>query len=349
MSSTGYEVKVDVTVNGSGFDTPTEVNVREEGDIPSAMLIFPSGKNVSNKVIKKDVIRIYAGLDDVPDYPTFTGHLDDAPFKFSSRMGLFGSLNRAMNDQTFVTDYDNLDGLEIGQAIQKVFRDVSELSWMSELFEVTSPLVRVPDDFRFEKGISKYDLMKQLRDMTTDFTFFQHGDDFQFRQIPDPDVVSPSYSLSYGDGLLNFEPESGGKDTFNYARVKGKNGITGKYKNDHRVLVDGLREMKILVDDDILSAGECYETARVNVLDSIFKKNPMIIDSHLLIDAVPNISTVEITGAPYGLSDNYIIRNKTLTVAEDLFNVRCRVTTPMDVLSEMITQLLSLDRQTAMT
>jgi len=349
MSNYGYEVKIDVTVNGSGFDAPTEINIKDDGEIPSAVLMFPTGINYSNKLTKKDIVRIYVGLDDTPDTATFTGHMDSSLFKFSNKISLYGSLNRAQNDQTIVSDYDNLDGLEISNAIQKIFGDVSELSWMTGLFQTTSPISKVPTGFRFKNGISKYGMMKQLRDMAGNYALFQHGDYFHGRQIPDPDVASPSYSLSYGDGLLNFEPESSNKDTFNYSRVKGKNDIIGEYKNDHRVLVDGLREMGILVDNDITSVGECYDVARDNVLSSIFKKNPMVIDSHLLIDAVPNVDVVEITGAPYGLSDNYLIKNKTIVVGQDTFSVQCRVTTPMDVLGEMMSQLLSIDRNVAMT
>lgn len=348
MVHSGYEVKVEVTVNGSGFDDPTELSIKETGTIPSADLVFQPGRNIGNKLTKKDIVRVYVGLDDVPDYATFTGHLDNAPYKFSSRLSLFGSLNRAENDKIFITDYDNLDGLEISQAIQKIFGQVSELSWMTGLFTTTSTPAYVPEGLRFDKGISKYALIKQLVGMATDYTTFQHGDYFHARPISDPDVDPPSFSLSYGDGLLNFEPESASKDTYNYARVMGKNGIIGEYKNDHRVLVDGLREMEILSDDDILNVGDCTDVARQNVLSSIFQKNPMTIDSHLLIDAIPNVSVVEITGAPYGLSDNYLVKNKTISVGQDTFRVVCRVTTPMDVLGDMLTQLLSINRITAM-
>ena len=190
--------------------------------------------------------------------------------------------------------------------------------------------------------------MKQLKGLVSNYTIFQHGDYFYGRNIPDPDTTTPTYSLSYGNGLLNFQPESGNKDTFNYARVKGKNGIIGEYKNDHRVLVDGLREMEIINDDSIESASECYEIARENVLASIFKKNPMVVDSHLLVDAIPNVDVIEITNAPYGLSDNYLVKNKIITIGQDTFNVKCRVTTPSDALGEMLTQLLSINRESAM-
>ena len=340
MGTSGFDVKVEVTVDGAGFDTPVETNIKCGGEIPSATLTFPTGRITANKLNKKDKIRVYVGLDEVPEYPTFTGHLDSSIFRYSSTIQLFGSLNRAKNQYVIVDDYDNYDGLEISQAIQKAFSEVTELAWMSSFFETTSPQVFVPEGLRFEKGISLYDLMKQFREFITTHAMYQHGDGFYCKSMPDPDVASPSYSLAYGDTLLNFEPESGDKDTFNYANVIGKDGVTGSYSNAQRALIDGFREMPTIQDNDILNAGESHSTARQNVLNSIFKKNPMTINSHLLHEAVPNQSVVEITGAPYGLSDNYLIKEKSVLVTEASFNVSCKVTTPMDILSTMLDQLL---------
>lgn len=341
VGTSGFDVKVEVTVDGSGFDTPVETNIKSGKEIPSASLTFPVGSIVANKLTKKDKIRIYVGLDEVPEYPTFTGHLDSSIYRHNSTIQLFGSLNRAKNDYIIVDDYNNFDGLEISQAVQTVFKDVSELSWMDGFFEMTNPSMKVPDGMRFDSGVSKYDLMKQFRELITTHAMYQHGDGFYFRSMPDPDTASPSYTLSYGDTLLDFEPESANKDTYNYAKVIGKNGVTGSYSNAQRELIDGLREMAIIKDDNILNVGECQSTARQNVLNSIFKKNPMTINSYLLHEAVPNQSVVQITGAPFGLSDNYLIREKSITVSEATFSVSCKVTTPIDVLSTVMEQLLT--------
>lgn len=358
MASTSKEVKVEVTLNGAGFDTPSECSFEFGEEIPTASLTFPAGMNSRYKALKRDIIRVYVGLDEVNEYPLFTGHLSqDPPERFSTKMDLVGSLNRAVHDKIFINSLNNFDGQTIENAIRTVFNDVSELSWMDVFVEETSPSVQVPKDTRFVKGTSKYDFMKQCREFAVDpigstingYTMFQHGDGFYFRKIPNPDDVTASISLSYGDGLLNFEPGSNSELGFNYARVLGKDGVTGEYQNDHRIDIDGLKEMDILTDDDIPTAGEAYEIARANVLTSLFTKSPLNINSHLLLDAIPNQTVVAITGAPYGLSDNYLIKSKNVTIGQSMFDVQCQVTSPTDIVSNLLTQLLSIDRTTAMT
>ena len=356
MAHREMDVKIEVTLNGSGFDKPSEVKTQEGGEIPNCSLVFPAGMNSRYKILKRDIVRVYVGLDELPDFPTFTGHVDSDGSKFSTSLDLQGSLNRAMNDQIIVNEYNNFDGLTIEDAIRKVFEDVSALSFMTPYLENTSPSVKVPKDIRFKTGTSKYNLMKQFRELAIDpltsrilgYTFFQHGDSFQFRKIPDPNTASPSISLSYGDTLFNFEFDSNDNQGFNYARVIGKDGVIAEYQNDHRIAIDGLKEMEIISDETIPNAGQSYEVARVNVLSSLFTKTPLNLNSHLLLDAIPNYSVVQVTGAPYGLSDNYLVRTKNITVGEGMFDVQCQVTTPMDVFSNMITQLLSLNRSSSM-
>jgi len=356
MVSTSKSVIVAVTKNGVAFDTPSELTIKDEGEIPTCSLTFPAGMNSRYKVLKKDILRVSIGLDAAPDFPQFTGHLDFDSSKFSTALDLQGSLNRGINDNIIVNDYSNFDGQNIEDAIRAVFEQISELAWMTPLIEQTNPSVKVPNDIRFKNGIKKYDLMKQFREMAIDpltssirgYTMFQHGDQFHFRKIPDPSVAPPSISLSYGDGLLNFEFDNNEDSGFNYARVKGKDGVISSYQNDHRIAVDGLKEMEIISDDTIPNAGESYEVARVNVLSSLFSKSALTINSHLLLDAIPNYTVVEITGAPYGLSDTYLVRSKNITIGEGMLNVQCRVTTPTDVLSDMVTQLLSLNRSDSM-
>ncbi|MHA1662569.1 MAG: hypothetical protein ACTSVR_04865 [Candidatus Thorarchaeota archaeon] len=350
MASTSREAKIEVTIDGNGFETPSEMSYRDVGEIPLCDLVFPSGTHSRYRILKSDIIRVYAGLDEVPDFPTFTGHLDDEQGIWNGQMKCVGSLNRAVDDPMIVDDYNNYDGLEIGNAIESIFNDVSELSWMTGHFEATSPVVTVPEGLRFLKGKGKYDVMKQFKTLAVDptvtadisqYTLFQHGDDIHFRKSPGPATAEPSVILAYGDNLLNFNPESQSKNGYNRARVVGLDGATGIYENAHRLAVDCLKEMPMLFDDTIPNGEEAYQIARANVLSSIFTKSGMTIQSHELIEMVPNFSVIEITGAPHGFSDKYLIKTKSISINEANFNVTCKVSTPIDIFSELLSQLIN--------
>ena len=352
VSLTSMDVDVSVTVNGVAFDQPSQVHYTDEGEIPSCNLVFPAGSNSKYKVTKKDKVRVFIGLDGTPEYARFTGHLKDEGGMTDNVMTLIGSLNRGVDDKRFVTDYDNLDGLEIGQAVYTVFKSISELSWMTCYVEATSPARFVPTDFRFENGISKYDLIKKLTEMATDptdplsigrYCTYQHGDNFHFRKIPDPaSVTSPSVTLVYSEDLMDINPESTMRFAYNRSVVKGKDGVLGTFENDHRIAIDGLSEADIISSDDIPNAGSAYETARANVLSNMLKKAGADVMGHNLMYLMPNYSVVAISGAPYGLSDDYLLKSLTIDITEASFNVSGSLDIPVDLLSTNLSRLLQV-------
>lgn len=351
MALTRHDAIVEVTVDGSGFDTPSEITYTNEGEVPTCTLVFPAGLNSRYKVLKSNIVRVYVGLDDIPDTPQFTGHMDEDGGKVATKLDLVGSLNRAVDDKRFVTDYDNFDGLEISDAILKVFEEVSELSFMTPLVEATSPTVVVPDGLRWENGISKYDLMKTFRDLGVDstdplklgkYTFFQHGDFFHFRKIPDPSLTSPWVELAYGDTLLDYVPEASNRFSYNKSRVIGKDGATGEFENTHRIAIDGLSEADIISDENIPNGGEAYETARATVLSNMVNQTGLQANSHLLLEMMPNFAVIEVTGAPYGLSDKYLVKVLNMVVNEGAFDISAKVAVPIDILSDAISQLVNV-------
>jgi len=351
MPVSSRDVKVEVTVDGSGFDTPSQVHYSNDGEVPTCELIFPAGQNSRNKLTKKNKVRVFIGLDDIPDYPQFTGHQRDEDGFRSTQMTLVGSLNRAVEDKIFVTDYDNFDGLEIGAAIKTVFNRVSELSWMTCLVENTSPHVIVPSGLRFEEGISAYDLMKRFRQFATDpsdplefgrYTMFQHGDIFHFRRIPNPASVTPWVSLAYADTLLDIDPEATIRFAFNKAKVRGKDGVEATFQNDHRLTTDGLAEADTIKNDDIANADQAHRIAYATVMSNITKQLGAEAMSHLLNEVMPNFSVVEITGAPFGLSDKYLIKNLNIDITEASFDVSVKLDVPVDILSNSLSQLLNV-------
>jgi len=352
MAVTSKVAKVQVTLNGSGFGKPSEVSYSNDGEISLCHLTYPAGLNNRFKALKSDIFRVYVGLDDYPDIPQFTGHLVKESGINTTSMELVGSLNRAVNDKRFVNDYDNFDGQEIGTAIASVFSEVSELSWMTMMNEITDPVVTVPKGTRFTNGISKYDLMRTWRDMAVNpadplhisrYTLFQHGDYYFFRKIPKPADTSPWAELAYGDTLLHMDPESSVRFAYNKAVVIGKDGVTGEFQNDHRIAVDGLAEADILSNSEIPNAGEAHDTARATVLSDMLDQTGLIVNSHLLLEMIPNVSVVEITGAPFGLSNKYLVRSINLHVSESgTFIATAKVNIPVDALSNAMSQLLNV-------
>lgn len=351
MALTYRDAIVEVTVEGSGFDTPSEITYTNDGEIPSCTLVFPAGLNSRYKVLKSDIVRVFIGLDSVPDTPQFTGHLTEDSGIVATQLDLVGSLNRAVDDKRFVTDFDNFDGLDISAAILKVFEEVSELSWMTPLVEATNPSIAVPDGLRWENGISKYDLMKTFRDLAVDatdplklgkYTFFQHGDFFHMRRIPDPSSASPWVELAFGDTLLDFDPEASNRFSFNKSRVIGKDGATGEFENTHRIAIDGLAEADIISDEDILNGGEATEVARATVLSNMVNQTGLQANSHLLLEMMPNFAVIEVTGAPFGLSDKYLVKVLNMVVNEGAFDISAKVAVPIDILSDAISQLVNV-------
>lgn len=347
------QVKVDVTVNGGGFDTPSSVEIDDDGEIPICNMVFPGGLRSRYKALKRDIVRVYVGLDEIPDEATFTGYLREESGISETRMDLSGALYRGTRDFRRVTDYDNFDGQEIGNALRNIVSNTNGLGFLSFNIEQTSPIIQVPVDTRFDRGTDKHGLMREFRDLAVDardpihigrYTFFTYGDTFYFRKIPNPKTANPSVTLTYGDSLISWNPESPGRPAINRSTVVGKDDVFGYYENAQRKLIDGLQEDDPISDDGVLSDGEGRETARVNVISNLFQELPLLIDSHLLIDAIPNATVVEITGAPYGLSDNYLVQSKSIGIGEGQFEVSCQVSTPIDVISEAITQVLGLNR-----
>lgn len=351
VSLTSMDVDGDVTVNGVTFDTPSQVHYTDEGEIPTCQLVFPAGSNAKYKISKKDTVRVFAGLDGLQAYPRFTGHLKTEGGMIDNQMELVGSLNRGVDDHRVVNDYDNLDGLEIGQAILTVFNSISELSWMTCKVEATNPIVTVPTDFRFENGISKYDLIKALRDMATNpndpldigrYCTFQHGDIYYFRSIPKPSTTTASVTLTYSEDILDINPDSTMRFAYNKSVVNGDGDVTATFQNDHRIATDGLAELPIQTSSDILTNGTAYETARANVMSNLVKKAGAEAVSHLLLYLQPNVSVIDIASAPYGLSDSYMLKSLTVDITEASFDVSGSLDIPVDLLSTNLSRLLQV-------
>jgi len=351
MPLPSIDVEVSVTVNGSSFPNPSEIHYANDGEIPTCTLVFPPGATARYAIKKKDVVRVFVGLDRIPEFPLFTGHLKDEDGLVEDVMNLSGSLNRAVDDKIFIDDYSNLDNLEISQAIVTVFNQISELSYMFYRVEATNPAVYVPTDFRFEDGESKYGVITQLRDIAIDpqdaleigrYCIFQHGDGFYFRRTPDPSTAPVSAVLNYSDDVLTFDPETTMRFAYNKARVKGADGIVQTFENAHRIATDGLAEADTVVSDKIPNAGASYEYARQSVINNTVRKAGAEAASHQLLHLIPNFHVVEVVNAPFGFSDKYVLRSLQVDVTNNMFSVSGQLEIPVDVLSNKLSRLLQV-------
>jgi len=350
------DLKAEVTVNDSGFEDPTDIKIEKTGDIPMCSLTFPKASTSRYRISKKDIIKVYVGIDDVPNYPNFIGYQDDETGIIDGNMELYGLLNAGVKDFETINDYNNLQGLEISNAITQVKNTISKLASIPIYTEKTNPVVRVPDDFLFENGIAKYELMKELRDLATDpadplhigrYTLFQHGEAIYFRKIPNPQTADEWIELFWGSTIIELDPQSSDRFSKNKQRVYGKDGAYGVYQNAQRVLVDGIQEDKPISDNTIKNNAESFEVARASVLSELQDQVGLLLNSQKLIDAVPNQTVVSLPDAPYGFNDKYLLRSLSIEASSSSYQIFGTVTAPTDIISDTLTKLLNLDTSPA--
>ena len=296
-----YDLKVEVTVNDSGFDQPKSVQIDKDEDIPTCTLKFPGGQRSRHKVTRRDVFKVYMGLGDISHDPVFTGFLDADEGFIETSLELFGPLQKAQNENRLVTAYDNFDNMELGNAIAKLKNSITALSSFDILTENTG--LTVPLGTRYDRGSKVYAIMKQFREFANDntdplrilqYALFDHAGKIHFRKSPNPDTANPNVELEYGDSLLSFDPINTGKDTINKQTVLGFGDVKATFSNAQRVLIDDIREGKVIRDTKIPTVAEALSVARNEVLSKLFDPIGMVIRSHLLIEMIPMFSVAKI-------------------------------------------------------
>ena len=93
--TTSFDVKVEVTVDGSGFDNPDALYIRKDNEIPNCKLSFPGGLRSRYQAMKTDLIEVYVGLGEIPDTPLFQGFLENEGGKFGTDWELIGPMMKA--------------------------------------------------------------------------------------------------------------------------------------------------------------------------------------------------------------------------------------------------------------
>ena len=62
---TTHTLKVKVTVNDVEFDGPSHFSFSMEGEIAEAILSFPGGSRSRYRITKKDLVKVFIGLDEI--------------------------------------------------------------------------------------------------------------------------------------------------------------------------------------------------------------------------------------------------------------------------------------------
>jgi hypothetical protein len=100
----------------------------------------------------------------------------------------------------------------------------------------------------------------------------------------------------------------------NTQKVYGAEGVYGEFTYNHRVTYDGIIEGEPIQDDNILNNAEAFEIARATVLSSVYRDRKVTAHSLQLLNAIPGITTVELTEMPYGLSGKYIVDSVRISI-----------------------------------
>ena len=354
MLHSAYRTKFEVTINGSGFDKPTGGSISKTKEIPTANLTFANSRGKLFKHFNgRDVIRIYLGLDEIPDAPIFTGFLKTEQGRGTKKYSLVGRMNAAITDTTILTNTHNLDGMEASEAIWNLVEglDVD----FTKRFTGTNPDKYITKEFRYEKGAFIYDIIKKIRDVVSidgnvfkpaSYALYEIGDELHFEQVPDPGRHEATFQVLYGEDIVVTDPELHTDTIINKQTVIGKNGIIATYTDEQSIALDGVRAGKIINDKTLTTIGACYEQARFSVEQSKFVSTETTLSSPKLLDAMPFHSTVKIIGAPNIVEKNYLVTQNKVSFGSGL-SVNTRIENQQPILGKSIfNSLYSIENST---
>ena len=325
--------KIEITVNDNGFDNPNSGTIKKQKEIWTASLVYP---NPQGKLFEyfsnRDVVKVYLGLDELPDKPTFTGFVTSEKGDRVRNIALHGRLYSAQSDDVLITDYSNLDGYEVSQAISKLLSllDVS----FTQVFTGTNPSVFVSKDFRYEKGVIVYSAIKALRNLAYDniligkrplyYFLYEESNRLFFRKEPELLDANSWFTLTGGDNLIRGMPKAKTYGTINKQTVIGKDGVEDTFTSEHRIAVDGVFAGKTINDDDLLSSAECYEKARVEVEENKYKIINTNITALEMIDAIPGLTIVKIENSKNIVTGLHRVRDISISYGRG-FNVTTQI------------------------
>lgn len=342
------KAKIEVTVNGNGFDNPSFGTIKKQKEIWTASLTYP---NQQGKLFEyfssRDVIRIYLGLDELPAEPTFTGFVTSESGDNARSLALHGRQYAAQKDDVIIDDYDNLDGSEVSQAIKKLI-SLLDISF-TEVFTGTNPEVFVTKDFRHDRGIVIYTAIKNLRNLAYDNTVFgkrplyyflyEEDDKIFFRKEPELIDENSWFTLTGGDNLIKGEPRAKTYGIINKQTAIGLNGVSATFESAHSIAVDGVFAGKTIYDETLLSSAECYERARVEVEENKYKTINTNITALEMIDAIPGLAIVKIENSKNIVTGLHRVRDIDIRYGRG-FNVTTQIEKDIPVFGDEVASIL---------
>lgn len=308
-----YRLKLEVTLNGSGFDLPSGGSIRKTLEMPTATLRYPNKfGSLFQRFSPRDVFRIYVGRDEVPDEPTFVGYPTENDGEVESTISLISRLHACETEYVYIDEYDNYDGWEVSKVIEEQLldSDIHAAPAQFGMLQGTNPAVFIPQGYRQDKGISRYQLMKFARDLAYDISVTTgealtyhlseqgNGNWLFTKQKPLIDGYE-WWSFNYSANLLSTRPKVNALDIVNRQTCFTPAGekVTFNLAHDQQLNIKGIHE-GVPISMDYGGVEEAYNRARFECLS---KRAPSVNTSitHMdLIEAVPGISIVRITGAP---------------------------------------------------
>jgi len=357
MSGRSHKFRIEVTVNGDGFDKPSGGKITKTREIPTATLTYP---NPHGKFLyyftPLDEIKIYVGLDRVPETPTFTGYFMSGDGEESHTLSLVGRQSKCQKEYTYITDTDNSDGEEVARVIQAQLHACGFMLNDSKPLKGTYPPFFIPNGYRKPEGITRYDLIKYARDLayaidvdTGDillYHLYEHtnkygvDDQGQFifdRQKPMVDGEE-DMEMSYGVNLLKTQPTIKMTGVINRQTVFSKDGDMATFNLAHEQAMNGIIEGR----PDSLNEGnfeDAWNRARMLCMKNRAPSINTSITNVDLVDAVPYLSYVKIVDSPNLLSGFHRIMETMIDFTSG-FKVICGLQKQPPILNKEIVSLL---------
>lgn len=347
-----HSVDVEVRINGSTSDSPLSLNVKKDGSIPSCVLTFPKGSSSRNRMLKTDKIEVFVHQDHTREYPVFTGYPRNEYGFDVATVQLFGPLSWAQKKNIVINDNRNFDNWEISHAIAEALNEVEMLDGTDKLLQATNPVCVVPAGIRKPDGVPVWSLINEFKGYAVDsfdglnfreYTIFEFDGRIYFRKIPDISYLyGASMYLDYGQNIIEIDDADSGESPFNSLTVIGSNNIRYTYTNANRKKYDGTNEGESISDDSIRTIAEAYGTSVATVLAQIQRSKNVVIESHSIMNLIPEVSIINIDGTPFGLNQNYLLTSLEIKIDSNNFKVTGMATTKKKVLSSSISRALGI-------
>ena len=348
MSFRHRDLKLEVTVNGNGWDKPLRVSGNKNYLQPQTFNIdFPNGmgKNTSRLTLH-DIVRVKAGFGDVDETPIFTGVIIDKhgkspiTYTFTSLLGLYEQ------PKVKLDDWDNLDGLECGYAIQKQLETYDFSNFATPMtYEIpgTNPVNVNPSSLRTSG--SRLSLIKAINTLCVDetslpgpplnYAFYEIDTTFYHRKALKLDgTASAPYTYKTIDSisgsprttltsLVTKCTVTGGTYTDEYGRTR-----------NHEATHEDLSAIKLkrlfhlsVSDSSLTSYNQCLERAKLEVENGKFKLIGTTVKDLSLLHAIPAYSIMEVEKSKFDLDGIHQITDLTIALGNKGNNVEARINT----------------------